>query len=125
MSNKLFGIDIAKIVADNIGPGVLSAVLTVVTPGTRTPGQLTGGTNPTTATYACKGFIDSKAQRNRDGQLVSDGTEKVLLIGNTIASGTVSPSIGDKVTIEGATYTIEVVDRDPAGATFTLIVRKT
>lgn len=120
MGNPLFGIDISGIVAANIGPGVLDAVLTKVTPGTRTSGQLTGGTNPTTATYPCKGFVDKKARRNREGELVKEGNVTILLIGDTISGGTVAPEIGDRVSLEGVNYLINELDRDPAAATYTL-----
>lgn len=120
MGTPLFGIDITKLVADNIGPGVLPATLTKVAPGTRTPGQLTGGTNPTTTDYSCRGFINKKDRRNQDGQLVHDGSVTILLLGGTISGGSVAPEIGDRVTIEGSTFVINALDRDPAGATFTL-----
>ena len=125
MGNKLFGINISKLIKDNIGPGVLDATLTVVTPGTRTPGSLTGGTNPTEVPYACKGFIDSKELRNRAGQLISDGTEKILLIGDTINGGATAPTVNDRITIESTIYlVVGPVDRDPAAATYTCVVRK-
>ncbi len=123
MGNPLFGVNISKIIADVVGPGVLAATLIKVTPGTRTAGQLTGGTNPTETSYSCRGFIDSKAKRNAKGSLTEDGTEKVVLIGDTISGGTVAPAVNDKVTIEGSTYYIEHVDRDPAAATYTLKAR--
>lgn len=124
MGNKLFGIDITKLIADNIGPGVLPATLIKVTQGARTAGQLAGGMNPTTTSYPCKGFIDRKDRRNRDGELVHSGAVTVLLIGGTISGGSVAPELGDKVTIEGTTFVIDALDRDPAGATFTLQCRK-
>ena len=123
MGNKLFGVDISKLVADNIGPGVLDATLTVVTPGTRSLTDPTAGTVPTTVDHACKGFIDTQRVRNFDGTLVEDGTKKLVLIGDTINGGATAPSVGDQVTLEGAVYRIEVVDRDPAAATYTLIGR--
>jgi len=124
VSQDLFGIDIAGIIADNIGPGVLAATLTKLTPTTRTAGQLTGGTNPSSTNYSCRGFIDKKDRRNRDGEMIHGGIETILLIGKTISNGTVSPEVGDRVTIESVLYVIEALDRDPAGATFTLDCRR-
>lgn len=124
MGNRLFGIDITKLIADNIGPGVLPATLVKVTQGARTVGQLAGGMNPTTTSYACKGFVDSKDRRDRDGELVHSGAVTILLIGGTISGGSVAPEIGDRVTIESGTFLIETLDRDPAGATFTLTCKK-
>lgn len=115
-----YGIDIAKLINQHISPAVLPATLTKVTPGTRTAGQLTGGTNPTTTSYACRGFIDSKNRHDRDGELIDNGTETILLIGDSISGGTVAPTVGDRVTIEGTLYVIQTVGRDPAGATYSL-----
>ena len=123
MGNPLFGVDIAKLIADAIGPGVLDATLTRVVPGSR-GANLTGGTNPTTTAYACKGFIDSKMREAIDGTLVKDGDVTIVLIGNTISGGTVAPQTSDQVTIEGSTYVVSGLDRDPAGATFTLLCQK-
>lgn len=119
MGNPLFGVNISGIIKDNIGPGVLDATLTKSTPGTRTAGQLTGGTNPTTESYACKGFIDRQANEDMKGSLISDGRVTIVLIGDTIEGGAVAPDNGDRITIEGRTYKIEVMDRDPAAATYT------
>jgi len=120
MGNNLFGVNIAKIIKDEIGPYVLDATLSVVTAGTRTPGSLTAGTNPTTATHACKGFIEKKANTDIGGTLVDDGMVRIILIGDTINGGATAPSQRDRVTIEGTVYEIGVVDRDPDAATYTL-----
>lgn len=119
MGNPLFGVNISGIIKDNIGPGVLAATLTKFTPGTRTPGQLTGGTNPTSASYSCRGFIDRQANKDLRGTLIDDGNVVIVLIGDTIDGGASAPEGGDQVTIEGTTYTVGVVDRDPAAATYT------
>ena len=118
MGNPLFGVDISGIIRDNVGPGVLAATLTKSTNGTRTAGQLTGGTQPTTATYTCRGFIDRQARRTLDGSLIDNDYVQIVLIGDSIASAAV-PEQGDRITIEGATYIVAVIDRDPAAATYT------
>ncbi len=121
MGNPLFGVDISGLIRDNIGPGVLPATLTKFTAGTRTGGQLTGGTNPTSVDYPCRGFIDRQANRDINGTLVSDGRVVIVLIGDTINGGlpASAPSTTDRITIEGKTYVIQVIDRDPAAATYT------
>lgn len=124
MGNKLFGVDIAKIIKDEIGPGVLPATLIKVTPGTRSASDPTAGTSPTQQSFSCRGFIDTQALRNIDGTLVEDGTKKIVLIGDTIDGGNTAPDTGDQITIEGTTYSIERVNRDPAAATYTCIARK-
>jgi len=125
MGNPLFGVNISKLIKDNVGPGVLDATLTKFTPGTRTGGSLTGGTQPTSTAYACKGFIDSQEVRDVNGTLVDDGTKLIVLIGDTIDGGTAAsaPSTGDNITIEGTIYGIEAIDRDPAAATYSCTVR--
>lgn len=113
------GIDIAGIVNDEIGPSMLAATLTVVTPGTRTVGDLAAGTNPTETTYACRGFVQ-KVETVRDaGGLVETTIRTVCLLGRSISSGGVVPKAGDKVTIESVEGRIVgVPDRDPAKAVY-------
>ncbi len=122
MGNELFGEDIAKIVYDNMKGQLLDATLTKVTPGTRTPGNLTEGTNPTETPKTAEGFIDSQNRRNVGGALVKDGDIIIVLIGNSIEDLTI-PAVNDKVTIEGSTYRVKAVDRDPAAATYALLAR--
>lgn len=123
MSNNLFGVDLAGIIHQAISPGVLAATLVKRTPGTRTVGALTGGTNATSTSYACRGFVDTYSHFQIASGLVKAQDKKVVLIGKSISSGTVSPTPGDQVTIEGATYEVVAVERDPAGATFTVQAR--
>lgn len=118
MGNRLFGINISGIINKEVGPGVLAATLIKVVAGSRTPGSLTSGTNPTEIPYGCRGFIDSQSLRNQDGSLVDDGSRRIVLIGDSIASAQV-PEVGDKITIESRTYRIATLDRDPAAATYT------
>ena len=121
MGNPLFGVNISGLIKEYIGPGVLDATLTKSTPGSRTAGQLTGGRNPTTASYACKGFIDKQARQDFDGTLISDGQVMIVLIGDTIDGGSTKAEAGDRITIEGVTYMIDKLDRDPAAATYTCL----
>jgi len=121
MGNPLFSVNISGLIKEYIGPGVLDATLTKSTPGSRTAGQLTGGRNPTTATYACKGFIDEQARQDFDGTLTLDGQVVIVLIGDTIDGGSTKAEVGDRITIEGVTYMIDKLDRDPAAATYTCL----
>ena len=111
-----------------MGSGVLDATLTKSTPGTRTPGNLTGGTQPTEVTYPCRGFVDTRKVRFLNGTLVRDGSKVVVLIGDTINGGdpASAPAPGDKITIESVQYLVPAdgtIDRDPAAATYTCEVR--
>ncbi len=121
MGNELFGVDIAGIVAREVGPGLLDAVLTRKTPGTRTPGNLTGGTNPVSTAHTAKG-IKSPLTSLRPDSIVEDAMAVVLLIGDTISPAAV-PAEQDLISIEGTSYTIVQVARDPAAATYTCQVK--
>ena len=122
MGNKLFGVDIAGIINANIGPGVNDAILIKVSPGTRTPGSLTGGTNPTTTNHACKGFLDSLRKKHMEASLTQEGDILINLVGDSIAGGQV-PQPGDRITIRGATYNVVSVDVDPADALYECVAR--
>ena len=119
MGNPLFGVNISGLIKEYVRTGVLDASLIKFTSGTRTVGQLTGGTNPTSTTYACKGFIDTQAKTDITGTLVADDGVTIVLIGDTINGGATDVDSGDQITIEGRTYIVGVVDRDPAAATYT------
>jgi hypothetical protein len=118
----LFGVDIAAAIGAATAGQLLPATLTRVTPGARTPGSLTAGTNPTTQTRTCEGIIEDYDDGQIDGTLVQDGDRRVLLIAASIQEGAI-PEPGDQITIEGQTLTVVRVRRDPAAASYTCQVR--
>lgn len=120
MGNNLFGAKISKEILKAIGPGVLPATLIKVTSGTRTPGSLTDGTNPTSVSYSGRGFVDDYNLEQKSNTLVQEGDRMVVLIGDSFS---VTPETSDKITIEGSTYVIVSVMRDPDAATYTCQVR--
>lgn len=122
---KILGVDIAGIAAKALGSKLLPVTLTVVTPGTRNTADLTAGTGPTTVDYACRGLIEDYKAGAVDGTQIQFGDRKVLILGKTINAGNTAPKPGDRVTIEGRTYTIvpKGVGRDPAAATYSCQVR--
>ncbi len=112
--------DIAGIVGDALVGAEMTkpATLIKVTAGTRTPGSVTGGTNPTTTSFAAQGIVADYSAYSIAESLVKAGDRKVRLFGSTIAGGAV-PETNDRITIEGTTFTIiGPVGRDPAGATY-------
>lgn len=118
---KLFGLNIAKIVNDSItsAGGVLSGTLAKQTPGTRTPGSLTSGTNPSEATYAFKGFVETQARR-RTGSEVESGFAVVTILGASVESSAV-PEVNDVVSFDGdaTEWTLlKLLSRDPAAAVY-------
>jgi hypothetical protein len=83
-----------------------SATLTRSTPGTRTPGALAEGTNPTTTSYSCKGFVSSESFESIDGTIVERGDKVVCLIG----LGAVKPKATDTITIDSQTLKVTAVE---------------
>lgn len=114
----LFGLDIAGMVNDAIvGAGGLPALTLIkVTPGTRTSGNLTGGTNPTEVPHAGNGF-EAPLSSLRPDTVAAEATGVVVILGASLPSG-IEPKATDKVAFEGAASRIVRVERDPAAATY-------
>jgi hypothetical protein len=118
---KLFNTDIAGILNKEMGPLLLDLTLTRITPGTRTPGSYTSGTNPTTATHNGKGFTDTFELGKYPESLVQSDDKKITVLGGSIS---VVPQVNDEITIESTVYKVVSVMRDPAGATYECHGRK-
>lgn len=125
MGIRILGEDIAGEVARELGPLLLDCVLTRVTGTTREPGNLAGGTQPTTTTYPCQGFEAALEQRHLANTLVKATDVMVVLLGDTISGGGVVPRAGDRVQVAGGVTraVVAIVDRDAAAATYSLAVR--
>lgn len=130
ITNKLFGIDLAKVVDDAmVSAGGTSsegtkrnATLISITPGVPTTAN-PNAIKTTETTHKARGFIDDYEDSQIDGTIVRKGDRKVTLFGASILPP-VAPKTNDKVTIEGDTYDVQkIVSRDPAGATYELQVR--
>jgi hypothetical protein len=124
---ELFGLDIAKLVNDGLAAagGVLDAELIKVVAGSRTAGNLTGGTNPSERPLRCKGFYDDAQLSRLPETLVQKGDRVAAILGASVP-GRVEPEPGDKVTLEDETTTIQrIIERDPASALYLCQVRKT
>jgi len=118
----LFGIDIAGLVATAFSGNVVTGTLTKITKGSRTPGSLAAGTQPTTSSHTVQGFLDNQTEERSGAGLVSREGQFIILFTNLIDPAAL-PEQGDEVTMEGVTYTVkEIVARDPAAATYTLEV---
>ena len=117
----LFGLDIASIVNSAIGDagGLRPATLVKMTPGTRTGGSLSYGTNPTQASYTTSGIFEPSTAADAQ-TLTRRQRGTVMLLAKPL--GSVVPETGDQVTIEGAAYAVEAVSRDPAAATYSCTV---
>lgn len=116
--------NVARLIAANFAKfgkpvGVQGCTLTKSTPGTRTAGAISAGTNPTTATFTATGLVSDYKASQIDGTLIKQGDRQVTLFGASISNGAV-PEPGDRITIDGETLTIVKggVGRDPAKATY-------
>lgn len=120
--------EIASMVYDGVTGAIdfPDATLTKVTPGTRTPGDLAGGTNATTATYTTKGIEQPGTDRDFTGTgwaLTRRERCIISLFGAPLIAAGVAPEVDDLVTINGKTWIIKVQDgdgRDPARAMYIL-----
>lgn len=122
--NKLFGLYIAKIVGNAIKSAgdVLPATLIKVTPGVWNPAAPLDGTNPTTTSYACRGFSESpNVMRGGHGNLADDiletREEEISILGASLPEG-VRPGPSDRIVIVGRTWNVKKVEDDPAEAVF-------
>jgi hypothetical protein len=88
-----------------------SATLIRSIAGTRTPSSLVDGTNATTTSYACKGFVSTERHAKIGETLVETTDRVVCLVG---ASLPVTPLAKDKITIDGATQRIVDLEGSPA-----------
>lgn len=126
------GVKVARILAAVVGKPASEATLTRVTPGTRTSGQSTSGTNPTSDDYPCKGYVRSYSNSEVDGDRIRASDRIIGIYGDTLrddAGDLLVPLEGDRVTIaeEGLapeTYAVIDVGRGTAGARYLLHGRK-
>lgn len=97
-----------------------AATLIKTTSGTRLPGALTSGTNPTTARFGARGFVESTQTLLAAGTLLAGVDRVVILLGATITGGA-RPAPLDQIQIDGATSVIVAggVSADPARAVYT------
>ena len=118
MAKPLAG-GIAKAVYKGLKAAKMLAPVTLLkeSAGTRTPGNIAGGTNPTATSYGAQGFVDDYATSEIDGTLVVNGDRRVYVFGASLAAG-ITPTPNDKVTIGGVSYRVVNVGSDPANAVF-------
>lgn len=115
-----FGIDLPGIVGDVLDEVAKDATLIVVTLGAR-KATSTAGLTITKTNVACRGYIADFEEHQIDGALVTRQDRLVVLFASSL--GTTVPKERDEVTIEGDTYKIHRVTRDPASAEYQLTVR--
>lgn len=127
--------NLPKLLAQNLkrygGPiGVKPATLVKVTPGTRTPGAVSSGTNPTTTSYPCTALISVLTAGTLPETEVQVDDRRIVVLGGSLASGVI-PAPNDKVTIadvDGVAKTFRLVapiSGDGVGAAFAFQARRT
>jgi hypothetical protein len=90
------------------------ATLSRVTPGT-SDGM--GGYAQTIITDACKGLVTEYTAFQRQAAGIPSNERKVLVLASTLASG-LAPKPGDRLLIQGRTWSVVDVSSDPANATY-------
>ena len=93
---ELFGINIAQELADAIedAGNVRVGSLVTTTSGTRSPGDLSGGTNPTNTTHSFNGFVEERSVR-RQGALVAEYVSILTVLGESLDARVV-PAVNDE-----------------------------
>lgn len=79
-----------------------------------------GGRTATTGTEAGRGFMDTFTNADRIAANVPLTSRKIIILANTIAR---QPAVGDEITMRGETMEVIQVDKDPAQATYEVIVK--
>lgn len=124
MGNPLFGVDIAGIVAQAIGPGLLPVTITRQISGARTAGNLTGGLARTPQVITgVRGIWEDLPRTPPPGVTFEINDRIALLIGDTIPAGGI-PQRDDAIEIEGLTlFMVQLIARDPAAASYRYLCR--
>jgi hypothetical protein len=128
MGNVLFDTDIAGIIADVFGEGLLPVTITRDVRGPRTAGNLTGGRSSVPVTFECVGFWeDINPNSVPAGITIELNDRKLILIGDTVPVDGF-PLRNDACTVheEGGDltlYCVQQISRDPAGAVYGFLCR--
>lgn len=112
---KIFGLDVAAIVSQSISSAgnLRPATVTRSVAGDRDSEDITGGRSLTTVTSQTQGFVETVSEYARAATTIHHEV-RGLLIAQMM---TFVPTAGDRVTIDGKTWTIVgPVKTDPAGA---------
>lgn len=117
-----------KQASNSVDVGLQSATLIKLTPGTRTPGALSAGTNPTSTSYACSALIEVLSINDVPTTIIEANDRKIGILGASLAAGII-PGSNDRVTmkdLDGTTKTfrlIAAVSGDGVGAMYEFVAR--
>lgn len=98
-----------------------------VAAGVRTPGAVSGGTNPTSTSYRCRGRLGTRKRAVVvDGSLTRVTEQIISILGATLPDG-IEPRVNDRITVGGDTYTIVTdgaTNDDGLGAVWSCVVKR-
>ena len=114
MTSPLAG-GLAKQAAAALKPLLLPATYTYIEPGAYDPD--TGTSTETLTDYPCRGFLETYSTYTQAARFLAPTVRKVIVLAQTLA---VTPSLNDRVTVQGETFTVKRIDSDPARATWEL-----
>lgn len=114
MADDLFGADIAGKIDRAMSRRLPRATLVVITPGTRTAGSLSGGTQPTKSNHRCRA-VRVGVSALRPDTIRPETKDAVLIIAQSIKP-TAVPKENDQIIIKNVTALIVSVTTDPADA---------
>lgn len=123
---KIMGVNVAGILGGTLGATAPNATLTRVEPGTRTAGEASSGTNPTTTTFSCRAYMAEYKDDVIDGETIETGDRKICIYSTTLRDNDgdlVRPRVDDLIEIaeedgETAEYRIVRVGRGTANARY-------
>lgn len=121
MGNNLFGADIAGEIARELGPELLLGTITRRTPGSRSSSNLAAGRAQTVSTHEFRG-LRMGLSGLRKNTILPEARDAVLVLGDTVTPAIV-PTVNDRITIEGVSFSIVDVSRDPDAAAYICQVR--
>lgn len=121
---KFLGVDIAKLVSQNLGSRLNPLTLTHYTELGREESDPTGAPKRRSSRHAGRGFVEDYTDRQTDGKTILRGDRKVIILAASLTPS-IRPVPGDRVDIGSERLAIveSGVTSDPATATYTCQAR--
>ena len=122
---KIAGVDVAKIIAKEVGKVLTDAVFQLVVTSITTKQRgvlLSEGPTTLRADSVGKGIMSAYASYNIDGTTIRHGDRQILILAGTLVPAVV-PKPDDEISMEGGCWKVVSVVRDPASATYICQVR--
>lgn len=113
---KIFGVDIAKEIYNGMASGLHPVTITSYTEGTRTVGELTDGTNPTSVSYNSRGIAVNYKGKYFEGSEVETSDVFIGVLGKPL--GSFSPGPGDIIVYQSVSHVVVSTRLDSAKAMY-------